>query len=95
MSKKNSNVVNLLDVFDEDKLSEFDSVMLQLIKDNQQDEFNPEHYIVLGVQENRVRMMYSIEPDNEFTLMQFKGYLDTLQTIATHAVLSEDDYEEL
>ena len=51
--------------------------------------------MVLGVQDSRVRMMYSIEPDNEFTLMQFKGYLDTLQTIATYAVLSEDDHEEL
>tara|TARA_R110000782_G_scaffold214860_2_gene302622 strand:+ start:1818 stop:2090 length:273 start_codon:yes stop_codon:yes gene_type:complete len=89
-----SNVVHIGDVIDLDKLTPFQSILLEAIKEGQRSEIDPMQFVLLAIDHSHiggVTLLYSFDNKDEESLILAKGYLSVLQSQANRQLEKPDD----
>ena len=89
-----SKVINLSDIIDAEKLTTYQLILLQALKDSVHEDIDATQFIILGLSHSfkgKVQLIYQFDNQDEESLIMAKGYLDVLQSQATKQLEKPDD----
>ena len=86
-----SNIVHIGDVIDLEKLTPYQAILIEAVKECQERGYDPQQFVLLGLDHSHiggVTMLYSFDNQDEESLILAKGYLSVLQSQANRQLES-------
>ena len=88
------NIVHIGDVIDLKKLTPYQAILIEAVKECQERGYDPKQFVLLGLDHSHiggVTMLYNFDNTDEESLILAKGYLSVLQSQATKQLETPDD----
>ena len=88
------NIVHIGDVIDLKKLTPYQAILIEAVKECQERGYDPKQFVLLGLDHSQiggVTMLYNFDNTDEESLILAKGYLSVLQSQATKQLENPDD----
>jgi len=89
-----SNIVHIGDIIDLKKLTPYQLILIEAVKECQERGYDPKQFVLLGLDNSTiggVTMLYSFDNTDEESLILAKGYLSVLQSQANKQLENPDD----
>ena len=89
-----SNIVHIGDIIDLTKVTPYQAILLEAVKECQERGYDPKQFVLFGLDRSTicgVTMLYSFDNQDEESLILAKGYLSVLQSQANRQLESPDD----
>ena len=89
-----SNIVHIGDVIDLEKLTPYQAILIEAVKECQERGYDPKQFVLLGLDHSQiggVTMLYNFDKEDEESLVLAKGYLDVLQSQANRQLEGQND----
>ena len=88
------NIVHIGDVIDLKKLTPYQAILIEAVKECQERGYDPKQFVLLGLDHSQiggVTMLYNFDNTDEESLILAKGYLSVLQSQANKQLETPDD----